>query len=120
MLLLPTTVMSAHIGVLLWIWVALMSPGEVLYGAMAGVPFNKIVAITTIVSLPFNSEKKDFYFDGLAIFLLLFATAATISWLAAIVPGSDTDVLYQKFIKEAVLFFAITSVMLTRHRIHLV
>ena len=114
------TVMSAHIGVLLWIWVALMSPGEVLYGAMAGVPFNKIVAITTIVSLPFNSEKKELYFDGPAIFLLLFAVAATISWLTAIVPSADTDILYQKLIKEIVLFFAITSVMLTRHRIHLV
>jgi len=35
MLLLPMIVMSAYVGVLLWIWVALMSPGEVLYGVMA-------------------------------------------------------------------------------------
>ncbi len=114
------TVMSAHVGVLLWIWVALMSPGEVLYGAMAGVPFNKIVAITTVISLPFNMEKKEFYIDKLAALMLMFAGAATISWLTAIVPSPDSDLLYQKLIKEIVLFFAITSVMLTRHRIHLV
>ncbi len=114
------TVMSAHVGVLLWIWVALMSPGEVLYGAMAGVPFNKIVAITTVVCLPFNMEKKEFYIDKLAALMLMFAGAATISWLTAIVPSADSDLLYQKLIKEIVLFFAITSVMLTRHRIHLV
>ncbi len=90
MLLLPMTVMSAHVGVLLWIWVALMSPGEVLYGVMAGVPFNKIVAIITIISIPINMEKKEFYLDGLAIVVLLFTVAATISWLAAIVPGTDT------------------------------
>jgi len=114
------TVMSAHVGVLLWIWVALMSPGEVLYGAMAGVPFNKIVAITTIISIPINMEKKDFHIDVLATFLLLFAVSATVSWMAAIVPSTDTDLLYEKLLKEVVLFFAITSVMLTRSRIHLV
>ena len=120
MLLLPLTVMSAHVGVLLWIWVALMSPGEVLYGPMAGVPFNRIVAITTLISLPFNMEKKEFYIDKLTLLILLFAVCATISWLTAIVPSTETDDLYQKLMKELVLFFAITSVMLTRHRIHLV
>lgn len=120
MLLLPMIVMSAYVGVLLWIWVALMSPGEVLYGVMAGIPFNKIVAITTFLSLPFNMEKKDFYLDGFAIMLLLLGLLATISWYTAIVPGPDTDDLYQKLIKEIVLFLAITTVMMTRHRIHLV
>lgn len=119
MLLLPMTVMSAHVGVLLWIWVALMSPGEVLYGPMAGVPFNRIVAITTIASVPFSKEKNELYIDKLSVLLLLFVTLATISWLTAIVPGVDTDLLYEKLLKEAVLFFAITSVMITRHRIHL-
>lgn len=119
MLLLPMTAMSAHVGVLLWIWVALMSPGEALYGPMAGVPFNRIVAITTIVSVPFSKEQNEFYLDKLSVLLLLFITAATISWLTAIVPGMDTDLLYEKLLKEAVLFFAITSIMLTRHRIHL-
>jgi len=120
MLLLPMIVMSAYVGVLLWIWVALMSPGEVLYGVMAGIPFNKIVAITTFLSLPFNMEKKDFYLDGFAIMLLLLGLLATISWYTAIVPGPDTDDFYQKLIKEIVLFLAITTVMMTRHRIHLV
>ncbi len=120
MLLLPMTVMSAYVGVLLWIWVALMSPGEVLYGVMAGVPFNKIVTITTFVSVPFNSEKKDLYVDYLTTLLLLFGAAATLSWFTAIVPGPDTTDLYQKLLKEIVLFLAITTVMITRHRIHLV
>lgn len=119
MLLLPMTVISAHVGVLLWIWVALMSPGEALYGPMAGVPFNRIVAITTIASVPFSKEKNEFYIDKLSALLLVFVIAATLSWLTAIVPGSDTDSLYEKLLKEVVLFFAITSVMLTRHRIHL-
>ena len=119
MLLLPMTVISAHVGVLLWIWIALMSPGEALYGPMAGVPFNRIVAIATIASVPFSKERNDFYIDKLSALLLVFIIAATFSWLTAIVPGTDTDALYEKLLKEAVLFFAVTSVMMTRHRIHL-
>ena len=44
---LPLSLVSANSGLLLWIWVALLSPGELLYGFMAGVPFNKLVALTT-------------------------------------------------------------------------
>jgi probable O-glycosylation ligase (exosortase A-associated) len=73
-----------------------------------------------MISLPFNMEKKEFYLDKLSILILLFTISATISWLTALVPGADTDALYQKLVKEVVLFFAITSVMITRHRIHLV
>ena len=118
MLLLPVTVMSAHVGILLWIWVALLSPNEVLYGIMTGVPFNKVVAITTIVSLLFNAEKKDLYLDAIGSLLLLFAIIAAISWYAAMVPGPSNDDLFQKILKEIVLFFMITNFMHTRIRIH--
>lgn len=118
MILLPVTIMSAHIGVLLWIWVALMSPNEILYGIMAGVPFNKVVALTTIISLPFNSEKKDLYFDLTAILLIMFAILVTLSWYRAMVPGPDNNDLYQKIMKELILYFMITITMRSRGRIH--
>lgn len=51
LVLLPISFYSAHIGVLLWIWIALLSPNELLYGVMAGVPFNKIVAGSTVMLL---------------------------------------------------------------------
>ncbi len=120
MALLPLTFVSAHVGVLLWIWVALLSPNELLYGFMAGVPFNKIVAVITLGLIVVSKEKKDLYLDGTGVLLILFVVAATISWYGGIVSSPDATDLYQKILKNIVLAFAIMAVMTTRHRIHLV
>ena len=119
MALMPLSLMSAHVGVLVWVWVALLSPGELLYGFMAGVPFNKIVAVITLGMVLASRERKDPYFDGMSLLLVLLAMAATMSWAGAIVSTPDGTDLYLKLIKEIVLAFAIMAVMMTRHRMHL-
>ena len=119
MALLPLTFTSAFVGVLLWIWVALLSPNELLYGFMAGVPFNKIVAVITLGLVAVSREKKDLYLDSTGVLLILFSVAATISWYGGIVASPDATDLYQKLLKEIVLAFVIMAVMTTRHRIHL-
>ena len=119
MALLPLSLMSAHVGVLLWVWVALLSPNELLYGFLAGVPFNKIVALSTFVMMLVSREKKDFYLDATLVLLLCLAVSATISWSIGLVSGPDVDDLYQKLIKEVVLAVIITGVMTTRHRLNL-
>ena len=119
MALLPLCLMSAFVGVLLWVWVALLSPNELLSGFMAGVPFNKIVAVCTLGLLCVSREKKQPYLDTTLTLLLLLGLSSTVSWLMSMAPGADGDDLYQKLIKEIVLAFAIATVMTTRHRIHL-
>lgn len=118
MLMLPLTIMSAHVGVMLWIWVAMLSPSELLYGVMAGVPFNKIVAIVTVITLIISRDKKDYYVDILTALVITFGIMATVSWLTGLVQNDDTTSLYQKLIKELVLVFAITAITVTRPRIH--
>ena len=117
--LLPAVFMSPCMGVLVWVWTALLSPNELLYGFAAGVSFNRIVAVTTILVILVSKEKKDPYLDPLLVLLLLFAATATGSWLTSIVDSDDGDALFQKVLKEIVLSFAITAVMATRHRAHL-
>lgn len=119
MALLPLSLMSAHAGVLVWVWVALLSPGELLYGFMAAVPFNKIVAVTTLALVLVSREKKDGYLDATSFALILLGLTATASWLGSIVSTPDGTDLYLKLIKELVLAFTIMAVMTTRHRIHL-
>ena len=119
MALMPLSLMSAHVGVLVWVWVAMLSPNELLYGFMAGVPFNKIVAVITLGMVLVSKEKKDPYFDGMAFLLVILALAATVSWAGAIVSTPDGTDLYLKLIKEVVLAFAIMAVMTTRHRMQL-
>ena len=117
--MLPISFWSAHIGILLWVWVALLTPTDLVYGFMSGVPFNKIVAIITLVVLVLSRDKKRFYFDPFIVLLVLFFVHGTISHLTAIIPTSDADVVYDKFYKELLLSLLITAIMWSRHRIHM-
>ena len=119
MVLFPVAIWSAHIGVLLWIWVALISPNEQLFGFMAGVPFNKLVAAVTTLVLFFNREKKKFYLDAIVVCILLLAVLATGSAFFSLVPTDDGWDLYQKLLKEFALALLITGLMWSRHRIHM-
>ena len=117
--LFPVALWSAHIGVLLWIWVALVSPNERLYGFMAGIPFNKLAAGLTLLVLFLNREKKKFYIDATVVLILLLALVGSASAYFAIIPSDDGADLYQKMIKEFLLAFLIMALMWSRHRIHM-
>ena len=117
--LLPVSFISAYTGVLLWVWVALLSPNDLLTGFLSGVPFNKIVAITTCGMFVAGREKKDPYLDTTLVFLALFVLSATVSWQLSILPTELGTDLYLKLLKSVILGFMITAVMTTRHRMHL-
>ena len=119
MALLPLSLVSAHVGVLLWVWVALLSPNEMLYGFMAGVPFNKIVALVTIALFFVSRERKQPYLDSTLAILLLLAASATVSWTTGLASGDEAMELYEKLLKDIVLAFMIAGIMTTRHRLHL-
>ncbi|MBE7158369.1 MAG: hypothetical protein INR62_08040, partial [Rhodospirillales bacterium] len=117
--LLPLSFVSALVGVLEWVWFALLQPSDVLYGFGAAIPYNKIIAIVTLAVMLFTREKKSFYVDTTTVLLLLFAAIVTISYMTALAYGPDVDELYAKIIKEIVLYCVITFVIATRHRLHL-
>ncbi len=117
--LLPAAMISASMGVLVWVWTALLSPNELLYGFLAAVPMNRIVAVITILVIVSTQERKGAYLDAMIVLLLLFALTATGSWATSIVSTDDGDAVFQKVIKEITLAVAITTVMATRHRLHL-
>ena len=117
--LLPAVFVSPCMGVLVWVWTALLSPNELLYGFMAGVSMNRIVAVITIVAIFISKEKKDPYLDPLLVLLIMFTGVASGSWATSLIASDDGDALFQKVLKEITLAFAITAVMSTRHRMHL-
>ena len=117
--LLPIILLSPCMGVLVWVWTALLSPNELLYGFMGSVQVNRIVAVATIGIIVFSQEKKDPYLDPLLALIVLFALVVAGSWAASIVPSDDGDGLFQKVLKEVILAAAIAAVMTTRHRLHL-
>jgi len=118
LVLLPLSLYSAHIGVLLWIWVALLSPNELLYGFMISVPYNKIVAASTILLLAVGKEKNKFYVDRVVVLAALFGLVVTLAWLFKDFDHPAADATYDKFWKQLVLGLLITGVMWSRHRLH--
>jgi putative inorganic carbon (HCO3(-)) transporter len=112
--LLPLLLISAQAGVLVWVWSALLPPNDLLYGFMAGVPFNKIAAVLTIFLVVFGREKKEPYFNITLLLLILLGLASTVSWLDGIGSSPVATDLYEKLLKEILLTFVITVVMTTR------
>lgn len=117
--LLPLCFLSPHVGVLLWLWVALLPPSDFFYGFMAAIPFNKLIAVVTLGLAFFTKEKRDTYLDSTILIALIFGFSATLSWAFTIAPTSYTTDLYQKLLKILVLMFVLTFVMSTRYRLHL-
>jgi probable O-glycosylation ligase (exosortase A-associated) len=113
----PLTMMATDVGVLMWVWVALLSPNSLLYGFMSTAPLNKIIAVLTIFLVFVKTQKNDPYFDITSLLLIMFGLAATVSWYGGIVPSAQATDLYQKLLKEITLFFVIATVLTTRAQI---
>ncbi|GAC1484772.1 MAG: putative O-glycosylation ligase, exosortase A system-associated [Acetobacteraceae bacterium] len=116
--MLPISFYSAHLGVILWIWVALLSPNDLLYGILGGVPFNKLVTASTVLAIVMSREKKQFYMDGLLTLVAVYAAVVTLSYIFESYPGAWSDLQYDKFWKEMILLAMITGLIWSQHRLH--
>lgn len=116
-MMLPMAVMSTFVGVLLWVWVAMLSPSDSLTGFMAGVPLNKMVVGLVVLSMIAPRQKKSLYLDSAGIALVLFCVSATISSQISISSVDSTSEIFQKLMKESALALCIMWVITTRLRI---
>ena len=119
-ILFPAAFLSAHIGVILWIWVALSTPNLMLYNFLSSFPFNKAIAGITFMLVMFKPEKKDFYRDPLVVTYGLFVVLMFISNYFNSSTSYIGDHIFDKVYKEFALAIVITGVMYNRHRIHVV
>ena len=116
--LFPTAFFSSLSAILLWLWIALATPNLRLYEFMVSVPFNKIVAAATFITLMGRREKKDFYLDSLLILFILFIIFCTISDFLPLYDIIDFDYNYDKITKVFLLFVAMLGIVHNRLRLH--
>jgi probable O-glycosylation ligase (exosortase A-associated) len=110
---------SEHLGILLWIWVALLPSIDLLYGTFGFVlPFNKLAAAAVVLAMVIRPQQRRFYIDLLMILILLYAVQVTLSYLSSPLENPSADNQYDKFWKVLVLTFLLPGVMFTRHRLH--
>lgn len=65
-----------HIGALMWAWLSMMIPHRLTYGFAQTFPFAFIVAVVTLVALPFRKERTPFPGGGVTSVYLMF-----IAWM---------------------------------------
>src|SRR5438046_88357 len=98
----PIALTRPYIAVPLWAWTSLLGPNDFLYGLGRSVPFVKVAAGVTILSLILSKEKKSLYVDRSLILVLLFLTIATISQGTTSAPTGWE--IYDKLWKMIVLY----------------
>jgi len=116
--MLPAVFKRAATGVMLWIWVALVSPSAYVYGFARDISFNKFAAISTLIALLFDKTKRRPYFDTHVILLILFFIQLSISYFFAISAEARNDEIYDRVSKIFILAVVLVSLISTRLGIH--
>jgi probable O-glycosylation ligase (exosortase A-associated) len=112
----PTFVLP-HIGVLVWVWMAIMNPHRESYGFSLTLPFNMMIAVLTLGAWLFSRESKRIPLNPVTVFLVLFTISMIVSTFTALRPDYSYDLL-DRNLKTMLLTFAIMGLFQTKVRIH--
>lgn len=116
--MLPLALRFAHVGTMLWTWIALISPNTYMYGFARGVPFNKAVVAVAFISLILDKKRSKFYVDTHVRLLISFLAIAMISYMFALSDKSRVDILADRVWKEVLLCLFIVAAVRGRLQIH--
>ncbi len=110
------TFLAPHLGVLVWIWISVMSPHRFVYGFGSGIPYNLIVAATTLLCWLFSAEPKRPKFDVALWLFAILAVYFSVTTLTSLSPAWSY-VIWDRTIKSMVLAFIVATLMTNRVRI---
>jgi len=115
--LIPVAFYRAYVGVLLWIWTALIAPNAYVFGFAQSISYNKFITGITAVATVLSREKKTIHWDPTLIVLVIFLFHGTLSYLLS---GHNTAAfdIFDKFWKECVLCLFINMLIVDRLKLH--
>jgi len=114
----PPLVAHPFVGLLLWAWTAGLSPNAYIFGFMQAVPFNKAVAIVTLLRVFLGREPKAFRLDATTVLFALLLAIGLLSAANAIGDPEENRVRCENLAKILVFGFLISAVATTRLRLH--
>jgi putative inorganic carbon (hco3(-)) transporter len=88
---LPVALFFPFVGVLLWAWIAFMSPHREAYGLAYDFPFNFYIALTTITAWVISTEPKRLPGQSLVYLLVAFTAQMAVSTFFALDYASAYD-----------------------------
>src|SRR6266404_2500195 len=84
--LIPLTFISPFVGVLVWTWMSIMAPQELIFGFAAGIRWGLIIGIVTIAAWLVSRESKNPSSNLTAGLIILFSGWITLTTSQALVP----------------------------------
>jgi putative inorganic carbon (HCO3(-)) transporter len=115
----PLILRSPFVGLLTWIWVALLNPQREVYGFISGSPLNQYVAVLTVLAWLSSKERKMPAMNSLTAFLLLFAVWACVSTYFALDRSYSMEI-WDRTVKTLVLTLAMVTLTTTKTRVQAV
>ena len=111
------TLFAPYVGALAWIWIALMSPHQYVYGIAGSLPVNLVQAVVTMAAWLVSKEPKRFPLNTCTLLLLLFMAWITLTTVTSLAPETAWE-LWQRNIKNLFLGLVIAGLMTNRIRLH--
>lgn len=112
----PLILRAPILGVLTWIWIALMNPQREVYGILAGAGLNFIVAALTIFAWAVSKERKTAPANATVVLTGLLLVWMCISTFNALVPA-PAGALLSRNIKTVALLVAVACIANSRMRL---
>lgn len=106
-----------HVGVLIWCWTAMVIPTYFVYSFALSIPFNKVVALLTLLAWAASREPKRIRFDSTMTLLVVFTVFGTLSFLLGIGDFDISMTEWSKFVKIIALSFVVVGLITSKERI---
>ena len=114
----PMIFMRPHVGVIVWVWSAMMVPNNLLWGFAASLRFNLIFAVATLVAWFVSKEPKKISNNGSLLLVLFFFLWLFLSTLTGLAPEESRLWGATNLIKVFIFAVAISGLVTTRLRVH--
>lgn len=105
------------IGVLGWIWLSLMNPHRLTWGFAFHFPFVMVMALATLIAIPFSKEPKRMPWSGLTLVWVAWVAWMSFTTLFALNPA-DAVPEWERAMKIQLMVFATLLLMGEREHIH--
>lgn len=110
----PAIFWRPHVGALMWAWVGMMSPHRHTFGFAFSFPFAQIIAICTLITLPFSKERKPFPWGPIPVLIILLMFWMSVTSLYAINDAATVEFHWSKAMK--IHGMVLVTLMLIRGR----
>lgn len=113
----PLIFIRPYIGILIWCWVAYMTPHKLGWGFASEMPLAQVIALVTIFALFFSNEKRKFPLSREVIINILFILLMVFTTQLALEPEAAEFQLL-KILKIQILIFLTLYLINTEGRLN--